>query len=68
MVSYRNVAGPAALVGAVSGAGLLCYGREIDGTDSYDEELYHGGGVCSDSEDEANLKFYFRAAVRKLSH
>lgn len=56
MVSYRDVAGPAALVGAVEGASLVCCGGEIDGVDPYDEEVYLGGGVCRDSEDEEDLK------------
>lgn len=42
MVSYRDVAGPAALVGAVEGASLVCCGGEIDGVDPYDEEVYLG--------------------------
>lgn len=56
MVSYRDVAGPAPLVGAVEGASLVCCGGEIDGVDPYDEEVYLGGGVCRDSEDEEDLK------------
>lgn len=56
MVSYRDVAGPATLVGAVEGASLACCGREIDGVDPYDEEVHLGEGVCRDSEDEEDLK------------
>lgn len=64
MVSYRDVAGPAALVGAVEGASLVCCGGEIDGVDPYDEEVYLGGGVCRDSEDEEDLKG--RSIPRKM--
>lgn len=56
MVSYRDVAGPATLVGALEGASLVCCGGEVDGVDPYDEEVYPGGGVCRDSEDEEDLK------------
>ena len=56
MVSYRDVAGRAALVGTVEGAGLVCYGGEICGADTYDEEVYLGRGVCRDSEGEKDLK------------
>ena len=64
MVSYRDVAGRAALVGAVEGAGLVCCGGEIDGADPYDEEVYLGRGVCRDSEGEEDLKD--RSIPRKM--
>ena len=46
MVSYHNVAWRAALVAAVEDAGHVCFNREIDGADPYDEEVYLRGGVC----------------------
>jgi hypothetical protein len=55
VVSQGDVAGPAAVVGAVEAAGFSCYGGEADGVDASDAEVYFERGLGSDSEGEAAL-------------
>jgi hypothetical protein len=61
MVSHCDVAGPAALVGAVEGAGALCCDGKVDGVDSYDGEIYVQGGLGSDSEGEDYSSAIYRS-------
>jgi hypothetical protein len=55
VVSYCDVAGSAALVGAVEGAGDLCSSGEIAGTHAYDEEVYFRRGTCEYSEGKVRI-------------
>ncbi len=52
MVPHCDVAGPAALVGAVEAAGVLCCDGKVDGVYSCNGEVYIQGGHGSDSEGE----------------
>ena len=58
MVPHCDVARPAALVGAVEAAGVLCYHGKVDGVDPYNGEIYVQGGLGGDSEDEESLKYH----------